>query len=78
MLKICLVPIGKKGQRSYQIRVKDSRSPRDSGKYLDVLGYLNRIRNEYKLDKEKYKRWVGQGAQPVEVVKKLYNNDKEN
>ena len=54
MLKIRLSQIGKPGQRSYRIRVMDSRRKRDSGRYLDDLGYWNKIRKEFKLDREKY------------------------
>ena len=39
MLKIRLSQIGKIGQRSYRIRVMDSCRKRDSGRYLDDLGY---------------------------------------
>jgi len=56
MLKIRLSQVGKLGQRSYRIRVMDSRQKRDTGRYLDDLGYWNRIRKEFKLDREKYEK----------------------
>lgn len=72
MVKIRLSQIGKLGQRSYRIRVMDSRRKRDSGRYLDDLGYLNKIRKEFKLDREKYKMWFNKGAQPTDTVRDLF------
>ena len=68
MLKIRLSQVGKLGQRSYRIRVMDSRQKRDTGRYLDDLGYWNRIRKEFKLDREKYEKWLSKGAQPTETI----------
>ena len=54
MLKIRLSQVGKPRQRSYRIRVIDSHRKRDTGQYLDDLGYCNSKKNEFKLDKKKY------------------------
>jgi len=75
MLKIRLSQIGKPGQRSYRIRVMDSRRKRDSGRYLDDLGYWNKIRKEFKLDREKYEMWLNKGAQPTEGLNQMCKED---
>ena len=56
MLKIRLSQIGKPGQRSYRIRVIESRRKRDSKKYCADLGYWNRVNKNYSLDKAKYEK----------------------
>lgn len=75
MLKIRLSQIGKPRQRSYRIRVMDSRKPRDTGNYLDDLGYWNPIRREFKLDKEKYEMWLNKGAQPTDILNQMCKED---
>ena len=75
MLKTRLVPVGKKRQRSHRIRVMDSRCKRDTGRYLDDLGYWNRITKEFKLDKEKYEAWLRKGAQPTDSLRQMYKKD---
>ena len=75
MLKIRLSQIGKPGQRSYRIRVMDSRRKRDSGRYLDDLGYWNKIRKEFKLDQEKYEMWLNKGAQPTDGLSQMREKD---
>ena len=72
MLRIRLTQRGKKHQRSYRIIVVDSRKPRDTEDYLDDLGYWNRIRKEFKLDRDKYEAWVSKGAQPTDGIRSKY------
>ena len=52
MLRICLILQGRTGQRSFRIRVKDARKARNSGNYLEDLGFYNPQSKEIKLDKE--------------------------
>jgi len=71
MVRIRLTLRGKKFQRSFWIIVVDSRRPRDSGNYLEKLGYYNPRTKETKLNKESTQRWLNNGAQPTLTVKNL-------
>ena len=64
--------MGAKKAPFYRVIVADSRSPRD-GRFIDELGYYNPLTNpaEIKIDAEKAKKWLGNGAQPTETVKSL-------
>ena len=69
MVKIRLKRIGTTNSPAYRIVVADSRSPRD-GKFIEELGtYLpfKKVDN-YTLNEERAKYWLGVGAQPSETV----------
>ena len=59
----------------YRVVVADSRSPRD-GKFIEEIGYYNPLTEpvEFKVNEEKVNEWLANGAQPTEVVKRLFNN----
>jgi small subunit ribosomal protein S16 len=59
----------------YRIVVADSRSPRD-GKFIDEIGYYNPLTEpvEVKINEEKANEWLSNGAQPTDVVKRLFTN----
>ena len=61
----------KKGP-SYRIVVADSRYPRD-GRFIEEIGFYNPMANpaEVKVDAEKAKKWIVNGAQPTETVRDL-------
>jgi small subunit ribosomal protein S16 len=71
-VKLRLTRIGKKKQPQYRIVAADARSPRD-GKFIEILGNYNPLTNPstLKVDNEKAVKWLAQGAQPTERVKKL-------
>ena len=71
-VKIRLKRIGAKKAPIYRVVVADSRSPRD-GKFIEEIGYYNPLTNpiEVKIDNEKAKTWIANGAQPTETVKTL-------
>ena len=71
-VKMRLRRMGAKKAPFYRVIVADSRSPRD-GRFIDELGYYNPITNpaEIKIDAEKAKKWLSNGAQPTETVKSL-------
>ncbi len=71
-VKLRLTRIGKKKQPQYRIVAADARSPRD-GKFIEILGNYNPLTNPstLKVDNAKAVKWLGQGAQPTERVKKL-------
>ena len=64
--------MGVKKKPFYRIVVADSRSPRD-GKFIEEVGTYNPIADpaEVKIDTEKAKKWIGNGAQPSDTVKSL-------
>ena len=71
-VKMRLTRIGAKTAPFYRVIVADSRSPRD-GRFIDTIGTYNPLTTpvEIKIDAEKAKKWLGNGAQPTETVKAL-------
>ena len=71
-VKIRLKRIGAKKAPFYRVVVADSRYPRD-GRFVEEIGYYNPMVNpaDIKIDSEKAKKWVANGAQPTETVKSL-------
>jgi small subunit ribosomal protein S16 len=72
-VKIRLKRMGAKKAPFYRLVVADSRSPRD-GKFIEEIGYYNPVVNpaEVKIDSEKAKKWLSNGAQPSDTVKSLF------
>jgi small subunit ribosomal protein S16 len=72
MVKIRLKRIGTKKAPFYRIVVSESTSPRD-GSFIEELGYFNPLTepNEFKIDAEKARQWVKNGAQPTDTVRAL-------
>ena len=72
MVKIRLTRMGKKKKPLYRIVVADSRNARD-GKVIEEIGTYdpNTEPSTFKIDEEKAKKWLGDGAQPTETVAKL-------
>ena len=72
MVKIRLKRMGAKKAPFYRVIVADSRSPRD-GRFIEEIGYYNPLTNpvEVKIDADKAKKWLNNGAQPTETVKAL-------
>ena len=71
-VKIRLRRMGQKKAPFYRIVVADSRSPRD-GRCIEEIGTYdpNKEPSEIKIDAEKAKQWISNGAQPTESVAKL-------
>ena len=74
-VKIRLRRMGAKKAPFYRIVVADSRAPRD-GKFVEEIGYYNPLTEpvEVKINEEKANKWLSNGAQPTDVVKRLFNN----
>ena len=72
MVKLRLMRLGSKKRPFYRIVAADVRAPRN-GKFLDILGYYDPTKDPHvlKVDEDKVKSWVGNGAQPTNRVKKL-------
>ncbi|MBQ9469015.1 MAG: 30S ribosomal protein S16 [Clostridia bacterium] len=71
-VKIRLRRMGKKKEPFYRVVVADSRSPRD-GRFIEEIGYYDPMTDPatVKIDAEKAKAWLANGAQPTETVKSL-------
>jgi len=75
LVKIRLMRLGAKKRPCYRIVAADVRAPRD-GKFLEILGYYDPTKKPHvlKVDEDKVKSWLGNGAQPTNRVKKLITN----
>lgn len=74
-VKIRLRRMGAKKAPFYRIVVADSRYPRD-GRFIEEIGYYDPTKEPsvIKIDAEKAKKWMANGAQPTDTVKKLLKN----
>ena len=72
-VKIRLRRMGEKKAPFYRIVVADSRSPRD-GRFIEEIGTYDPTKDpsEFKVDEELAKKWLNNGAQPTEVVGKIF------
>lgn len=70
--RIRLSRTGRRNAPAYRVVVADSRAPRD-GKYIDLLGYYNPLRDppEINIDQEKALKWLRKGAEPTETARSL-------
>jgi small subunit ribosomal protein S16 len=73
-VKIRLRRMGAKKAPFYRVVVADSRSPRD-GRFIEEIGYYNPTTEPttIKIDEEKAAQWVKNGAQPSDIVKRLFD-----
>ena len=74
-MKIRLARGGSKKRPFYRIVAADSRMPRD-GRYIERLGTYNPLlakdsEERVKMDMERIKHWMDQGAQPTERVTRM-------
>ena len=71
-VKIRLARYGAKGAPFYRIVVADSRSPRD-GRFIDRIGTYNPRSepSDIRVDADRARRWLDQGAQPTDQVRRL-------
>ena len=72
-VKIRLRRMGAKKAPFYRVVVADSRYPRD-GRFIEEIGTYNPLTepSEFKVDAEKAKKWIANGAQPTDTVKALF------
>ena len=72
MVKIRLRRMGAKKAPFYRIVVADSRYPRD-GRFIEEVGTYDPTKNPsvINVDLEKTNKWIANGAQPTETVKKI-------
>ena len=76
MVKIRLRRMGAKKAPFYRVVVADSRYPRD-GRFIEEIGFYNPMVEpaEVKVDAEKAKKWIANGAQPTDTVKALFKKN---
>jgi small subunit ribosomal protein S16 len=70
---IRMMRAGAKKRPFYRIVVADSRRQRD-GRFVEILGYYDPMVKPFavKMDEEKVKSWIGQGAQPSTQAASLF------
>ena len=76
MVKIRLKRMGQKKAPFYRIVVADARSPRD-GRFIEEIGSYDPMAepSAVKIDAEKAKAWIANGAQPTDTVKTLLKKE---
>ncbi|MBR5360701.1 MAG: 30S ribosomal protein S16 [Lachnospiraceae bacterium] len=74
-VKIRLRRMGQKKAPYYRIIVADARSPRD-GRFIEEIGTYDPSTepSTVKVNEELAKKWLANGAQPTEVVSKIFKN----
>ena len=72
MVKIRLRRMGAKTAPFYRVVVADSRFARD-GRFIEEIGYYDPTKEPsvVKIDAEKAKQWLSNGAQPTDTVREL-------
>lgn len=75
MLKIRMSRGGTKKRPFYKIVIADARSPRD-GRFIERIGHYNPLlpkesAERVKLDLDRVKYWLGQGAQPSDRIERF-------
>ena len=71
-VKIRLRRMGAKKNPFYRIVVADSRYPRD-GRFIEEMGTYDPLKTpaDVKIDADKAKQWIANGAQPTDTVKDI-------
>jgi small subunit ribosomal protein S16 len=71
-VKLRLTRVGKKKQPQYRVVAADSRAARD-GRFIQIIGTYNPRTEPSTInsDSDKAVKWLMDGAQPTERVKKL-------
>lgn len=75
MLKLRLKKIGRKRQPCYRMIIIPNTSRRD-GKAIDEVGYYNPITKEVSFNSEKIVKWLKNGVQPTNTVKRILEKAK--
>ncbi len=71
-IRIRLMRMGAKKRPFYRVVAANSEAPRD-GKFFEILGYYNPLKDpyEFKIDPQKFKKWLDLGAEPTDTVRSL-------
>ena len=73
MIKIRLKRMGQKKAPYYRIVVANATSPRD-GRFIEEIGSYdpNQEPSAFTVNEEAARKWLNNGAQPTEVVQKIF------
>ncbi|OYV28823.1 MAG: 30S ribosomal protein S16 [Halothiobacillus sp. 20-54-6] len=75
MVSISLARTGAKKRPFYHLVVTDKRHARDSGAYIERVGFFNPVARgaevRLQINAERLQHWVSQGAQPSDRVAAL-------
>lgn len=68
--------MGAKKAPFYRVVVADSRYPRD-GRFIEEIGTYNPMTEpaDIKIDADKAKKWISNGAQPTDTVKSILKKE---
>ena len=72
MTKLRLKRMGSKYNAFYRIVAADSRAPRD-GKFIEEIGIYNPHTKEVRIKEDLRTKWLNDGAQPSDTVKRLFS-----
>lgn len=74
-VKIRLRRMGAKKNPFYRIIVADSRTAQ-TGRFIEEIGYYDPLTEPktVKVDAEKAKEWISNGAKPTDTVERLFKN----
>ena len=72
-VRIRLKRMGKKKQPTYRVVVADARAPRD-GRFIEAIGRYDPRPSPsvVEIDNDRARYWLGNGAQPSDRVRKLF------
>ena len=75
-VKIRMRRMGAKRKPFYRIVVADSRAPRD-GRFIEEIGYYDPTKEPsvVKIDADKAKQWLANGAQATDTVRVLLKKE---
>lgn len=68
MLKIRLQRVARKRIPIFRVVLTDSKNSTKSGRFKEVLGTYNLVTDEKRVDADRIKYWISQGAQPSGTV----------
>lgn len=68
MLKIRLQRVGRKNIPIFRVVLTDSKNSAKSGKFLEILGIFDTVKNVKKIDAERVKYWMSKGAIPSDTI----------
>ena len=76
MVKIRLKRMGQKKAPFYRIVVADGRAPRD-GRFIEEIGLYDPCTDPatVRIDADKAKQWLSNGAQPTDTVRDLLKKE---
>jgi small subunit ribosomal protein S16 len=76
MLKIRLQRIGRKNDPAFRTVLTDSKNSTKSGRFLEILGTYNPKAGEKKLNVDRIKYWISQGAKCSDTMHNFLVHDK--